>query len=56
MTNDQIADDFFGCAGVARIPTCRTNSASSGYEGYRHHVSMTPCAWSALSARRLAGI
>jgi L-fucose isomerase-like protein len=42
ITKDRIADDFFGCAGVARIPALQDILQKIGYGGYRHHVSMTP--------------
>ena len=42
MTDDKIADDFFGCAGVAQIPALQDKLQKIGYEGYRHHVSLTP--------------
>lgn len=42
ITRDKIAADFFGCAGVARIPALQDKLQKIGYEGYRHHVSMTP--------------
>ncbi|NLF39502.1 hypothetical protein GX586_08655 [bacterium] len=42
ITKDKIADDFFGCAGVARIPALQDKLQKIGYEGYRHHVSVTP--------------
>jgi len=42
MTNDPIPDEFFGCAGVARIDNLQQKLNRIGYAGYRHHVSMTP--------------
>lgn len=42
ITKDKIADDFFGCAGVARIPDLQDKLQRIGYEGFRHHVSLTP--------------
>ncbi len=42
ITGDPIADDFFGCAGVARIDNLQDVLAYVGHEGYRHHVSFTP--------------
>ena len=42
ITADTIADDFFGCAGVAHIPALQDVLQRIGYEGYRHHVSLTP--------------
>lgn len=41
ITNDPIADDFFGCAGVAEIPELQQKLLTIGNQGYRHHVSMT---------------
>jgi hypothetical protein len=42
ITDDPIASDFFGVAGVARIPGLQDKLQTIGYGGYRHHVSMTP--------------
>ena len=42
ITKDKIADDFFGCAGVARIAHLQDKLQTIGYGGYRHHVSVTP--------------
>jgi len=42
ITADKIANDFFGCAGVAQIPALQDKLQKIGYEGYRHHVSITP--------------
>jgi len=41
MTADPIAEGFFGCAGVARIPELQKKLNIIGRTGYRHHVSMT---------------
>lgn len=41
ITSDPIAKDFFGCAGVARIPQLQNKLRLIGRAGYRHHVSMT---------------
>ncbi|MEI6970326.1 MAG: hypothetical protein WCL44_02310 [bacterium] len=41
FTEDKIADDFFGCAGVARIDNLQDVLTHVGQEGYRHHVSVT---------------
>ncbi len=41
ITGDPIADDFFGCAGVARIPDLQSKLQVIGHEGYRHHVGLT---------------
>ncbi len=42
FTDDEIPTDFFGCAGVAYIPKLQDVLLHVGYEGYRHHVSLTP--------------
>ena len=42
FTSDPIPDDFFGCAGVAQIPNLQDVLLHVGYEGHRHHVSVTP--------------
>ncbi len=42
FTKDPIADDFFGCAGVAEIPNLQDVLQTVGYTGHRHHVSVTP--------------
>jgi L-fucose isomerase-like protein len=41
MTADPIPDEFFGCAGVARIDGLQRVLNRVGYGGYRHHVSVT---------------
>jgi L-fucose isomerase-like protein len=41
FTQDKIADDFFGCAGVARIENLQNVLEYVGHEGYRHHVGVT---------------
>ena len=41
ITADPIADDFFGCAGVARIEGLQGLLQAIGYAGFRHHVSLT---------------
>jgi len=41
ITADPIADDFFGCAGVAHISDLQRKLRVIGRAGYRHHVSMT---------------
>lgn len=38
FTEDKIADDFFGCGGVARIPHLQQILRNLGYNGFRHHV------------------
>ena len=42
FTNDPIPEDFFGCAGVARIGKLQDVLLHVGKNGYRHHVSATP--------------
>ena len=42
ITGDPVAADFFGCAGVAQIPGLQDKLQAIGYQGYRHHVSLTP--------------
>jgi L-fucose isomerase-like protein len=42
ITPDPIPDEFFGCAGVARIPQLQEKLQRIGYEGHRHHVGLTP--------------
>lgn len=42
FTDDPISEDFFGCAGVAHIPDLQKVLLHVGYEGHRHHVSVTP--------------
>ena len=42
FTDDPIAEDFFGCAGVAEIPNLQKVLQTIGYAGHRHHVSVTP--------------
>jgi L-fucose isomerase-like protein len=41
FTKDKIADDFFGCAGVAEIMDLQDKLKVIGHQGYRHHVSVT---------------
>ena len=41
FTEDKIAADFFGCAGVARIDRLQDKLDKIGHQGYRHHVSVT---------------
>lgn len=41
FTEDKIADDFFGCAGVARIDGLQAVLQTVGQQGYRHHVGVT---------------
>jgi L-fucose isomerase-like protein len=42
ITKDPIQDGFFGCGGVARIDNLQEKLYKIGYNGYRHHVSITP--------------
>jgi L-fucose isomerase-like protein len=42
FTGDPIAPDYFGCAGVAQIDGLQDALQTIGYEGHRHHVSVTP--------------
>lgn len=42
FTNDEIAEDYFGCAGVAEIENLQDVLLHVGREGHRHHVSVTP--------------
>lgn len=42
FTQDPIPEDFFGCAGVARIAELQDVLLHVGKNGYRHHVSATP--------------
>ena len=41
FTQDEIAADFFGCAGVARIDALQDKLEAIGHQGYRHHVGVT---------------
>jgi len=42
FTKDTIPEDFFGCAGVAKIDHLQDVLMHIGRYGYRHHVSLTP--------------
>jgi L-fucose isomerase-like protein len=42
FTNDIIQEGFFGCGGVAKIDRLQEKLYKIGYNGYRHHVSVTP--------------
>jgi L-fucose isomerase-like protein len=42
FTDDPIQEGFFGCGGVARIENLQNKLYNIGYNGYRHHVSVTP--------------
>jgi hypothetical protein len=41
FTGDPIAEDFFGCAGVAEIAGLQGKLEVIGHAGYRHHVGVT---------------
>lgn len=41
FTSDKIADDSFGCAGVAEIENLQDKIETIGHQGFRHHVSVT---------------
>jgi L-fucose isomerase-like protein len=41
FTDDPIDEDFFGCAGVARIDRLQALLEHIGHQGYRHHVGVT---------------
>jgi len=41
ITGEPIAEDFFGCAGVAHIENLQDVLLHVGREGHRHHVSIT---------------
>ncbi len=41
FTTDKLEDDYFGCAGVARIEHLQAVLEYVGHEGYRHHVGVT---------------
>jgi L-fucose isomerase-like protein len=42
FTGDPIEKGFFGCGGVARFDNLQKKLYNIGYNGYRHHVSVTP--------------
>lgn len=41
ITDDPLPEDFFGCSGVAHIEKLQDVLLYIGYNGHRHHVSMT---------------
>jgi L-fucose isomerase-like protein len=41
FTDDPIPEEFFGCAGVARIDRLQDKLETIGHGGYRHHVGVT---------------
>lgn len=42
FTKDPIQNGFFGCGGVVQIDNLQEKLYQIGYNGYRHHVSVTP--------------
>lgn len=42
FTDDPIPANFFGCAGVAEVENLQDIMLHVGYNGHRHHVSVTP--------------
>ena len=42
FTTDPLPEEFFGCAGVARVPGLQQALLAIGREGYRHHVAVAP--------------
>ncbi len=42
FTEDEIAEDFFGCAGVVQIANLQKLLQAIGMSGHRHHVGVTP--------------
>jgi len=42
ITKDTIPEEFFGCAGVAKIDHLQDVLLHIGRNGFRHHVSLTP--------------
>lgn len=42
FTDDEIPEEFFGCAGVAEINKLQEKLNKIGYAGYRHHVAVAP--------------
>jgi L-fucose isomerase-like protein len=42
FTADPIPEDYFGCAGVAKIDNLQDALQTIGHLGHRHHVSVTP--------------
>ncbi len=41
VTEDELPEDYFGGGGVAEMPGLQTVLRHIGYEGYKHHFSMT---------------
>lgn len=42
FTDDEVPQDFFGCAGVAEIENMQDALLKIGLMGHRHHVAVTP--------------
>jgi L-fucose isomerase-like protein len=42
FTSDPIQEGFFGCGGVVEIENLQEKLYKIGYNGYRHHVSVSP--------------
>jgi hypothetical protein len=42
FTDDPIQEGFFGCGGMAEIDHLQDKLYTIGYNGYRHHVSVSP--------------
>ncbi|MCX5642028.1 MAG: hypothetical protein NTY10_02110 [Candidatus Omnitrophica bacterium] len=53
FTADCIPDEFFGCAGVAKIPRLQDVLLYLGQNGHRHHVSVTPGHFTAVLSEAL---
>jgi L-fucose isomerase-like protein len=41
ITDDLVPEEFFGCAGVIRIPELQNKLTKIGRHGFRHHVAIT---------------
>jgi L-fucose isomerase-like protein len=54
FTSDPVADDFFGCAGVAEVAHLQDVLLHIGMKGHRHHVSVTP-GWVQAPVREALG-
>ena len=54
FTTDPVADDFFGCAGVAEVAHLQDVLLHIGTQGHRHHVSVTP-GWVEAPTREALG-
>jgi L-fucose isomerase-like protein len=42
FTAEPIPEEFFGCAGVAKVPDLQNVLQTIGQKGHRHHVAVTP--------------